>query len=49
MAMNMKLKSEIIKNYGHQYKFAEKIGVAESLVSLVLNGRRPTPRSGPRP
>ena len=38
--MNTKLKAKIIENCGHQWKFAAKMDVPESVVSKILNGRR---------
>jgi hypothetical protein len=38
--VNIKLKGKIIENYGHQWKFAAKVDMAESVVSKIINRRR---------
>ncbi len=38
--MNKKLKARIVEHYGTQFGFAQAIGEHESVISLVVRGRR---------
>ena len=37
---NLKLKIKILENYGSQVDFAQTLGICESGVSKIVNGRR---------
>ena len=38
--MNRKLKAKIVEHFGTQWRFAEIMGENDSVVSLVVSGRR---------
>ena len=38
--MNNKLKAHIVERFGHQWKFAQAVGIHEAEVSRVIRGHR---------